>query len=177
LLQGICVDTGATTVLEKGKKYFLFSNGPNHYYVSKFPRESSHCGCFHKALFELVQEDEWPPEPSADTVPVLDSSKIYEARLIWRRAGYKQVKLGTYYLQPLKTHAHFYYDKQLKKFGGCFPLHWFEGFKEINADENEIDEAVLETDEVVFETEALECETKEEIPENFEQMSIFDFVE
>jgi hypothetical protein len=170
LLQGICVDTGATTVLEKEKKYFLFSNGPDHYYVSKFPRESSHCGCFHKALFELVQEDEWPPEPAADSIPLLDRSKIYEAKLIWRRHGYKQVPLGTYYLKPLKTHAHFYYDKQLKRLGGCFPLHWFADFREINAEENE-------TNEVVFETEALECETKEENHEIFEQMCIFDFME
>jgi hypothetical protein len=100
----------------------------------------------------------------------LDSSKVYKAKIVWRRPGYKQVKLGVYYLQPLKTHAYFFHDKQLKRFGGCFPLHWFADFREVNLEENE-------TNEVVFETEALECETKEEIPENFEQMSIFDFVE
>jgi hypothetical protein len=177
LLQGICVDTGATTVLEKGKKYFLFSNGPGHYYVSRFPGANSHQGCFHKSLFKLVQEDEWPPEPSADNVPVLDSSKVYKARLVWRRSGYKQVKLGTYYLRPLQTHAYFYYDKQLKRFGGCFPLHWFKDFREVNADKNEINEAVLETDEVIFESEALECETKEEQHETFEQICIFDFID
>jgi hypothetical protein len=170
LLQGVCVDASLTMVLEKGKKYFLFPSGPDHYYVSKLPKANAHTGCFHKSLFKLVQEDEWPPEPSADNVPVLDSSKIYAAKLVWRKRGYEQVKLGMYYLQPSGTHAYFYYDKQLKKFGGCFPLHWFDDFKEITADEDE-------TNEVVFETEALECETKEEILENYEQMCIFDFIE
>jgi hypothetical protein len=170
LLQGICVDTGASTVLEKGKKYFLFSNGPDHYYVSKLPKANSHQGCFHKSLFELVQEDEWPPEPAVDNVPVLDSSKIYVAKLIWRKRGYKHIALGTYYLQPLRTHAYVYRDKQLEKCVGCFPLHWFEGFREVDADENE-------TNEVIVETEAPERETKEEKHEIFEQMSIFDFVE
>jgi hypothetical protein len=258
LLQGICVDTVATTVLEKGKKYFLFSNGPDHYYVSKLPKASAHQGCFHKSLFQIVQEkeslqkgdkvyhvykggsyvealiediqdnryvvvdltkkkrktfipfslvsesltkdreeaeklaeqyrqqqekewhdwitggitkeDEWPPEPPADNVPVLDSSKIYAAKLVWRKRGYQQVKLGTYYLQTARTHAYVYRDKQLKKFIGCFPLHWFEDFRDV-------DEAETETNEVVFETEEPEHETKEEMPKNYEQMSIFDFVE
>jgi hypothetical protein len=170
LLQGICIDTVATTVLEEGKKYFLFSNGSDHYYVSNFPEVNSHQGCFHKSLFKLVQEDEWPPEPSADNVPVLDSSKIYEAKLIWRTRGYRDTKLGTYYLRPSITHAYFYGDRQLKKFVGCFPLHWFTEFREINADETE-------TNAAIFETEVFECETKEEMPEMFEQMSIFDFVE
>jgi hypothetical protein len=84
MLQGVCIDTGSATILEKGKKYFLFSNGVDHYYVSNFSRASAHKGCFHKSLFELIQEDEWPPEPSADNVPVLDSSKIYAAKLVWR---------------------------------------------------------------------------------------------
>jgi hypothetical protein len=98
----------------------------------------------------------------------LDSSKIYVAKLIWRKRGYEQVKLGTYYLQLAGTHAYLFRDRQLEKCIGCFPLHWFEGFREVDADE---------TNEVVLETEALECETKEEMPENFEQMCIFDFIE
>jgi hypothetical protein len=170
LLQGICVDTGETTVLEKGKKYFLFPGGSNNYYVSKFPNANAHTGCFRKSLFQIVQEDEWPPEPSADNVPVLDSSKIYAAKLVWRKRGYEQVKLGTYYLQPARTHAYVYRDKQLKKCVGCFPLHWFAEFREVDEEENE-------TNEVIVETEVPECETKEETHETFEQMNIFDFIE
>jgi hypothetical protein len=171
LLQGICVDVSLTMVLEKGKKYFLFPGGPDHYYVSRFPKTNAHTGCFHKSLFQIVQEDEWPPEPPVDSIPALDSSKIYEAKLIWRTRGYRDTKLGTYYLRPSGIHAYFfYYDKELKRHGGCFPLHWFEDFREVGADEDE-------TNEVVLETEALECETKEEMPETFEQMCIFDFIE
>jgi hypothetical protein len=170
LLQGVCVDTGETTVLEKGKKYFLFPGGSNNYYVSKFPNANAHTGCFRKSLFQIVQEDEWPPEPSTDNVPVLDSSKIYAAKLIWRKRGYEQVPLTTYYLRPSRTHGYVYRDKQLEKCVGCFPLHWFTEFREVDEEEDE-------TNEAVFETEEPERETKEEMPENFEQMSIFDFVE
>jgi hypothetical protein len=257
------VDTGETTVLEKGKKYFLFPGGSNNYYVSKFPNANAHTGCFRKSLFQIVQEEEssfqkgdkiyhvykggvcteaiiddiqddhyvvvdrhkkrksfipfsvaskslvrskeeaeklaaqykqesdkewhdfisngtkrvneeaiyeWPPEPPANSIPALGSSKIYAAKLVWRKRGYQQVELGTYYLQPKKTHAYVYRDKQLNKCIGCFPLHWFAEFREV-------DEEETETNEVVFETEEPERETKEEMPENFEQMSIFDFVE
>jgi hypothetical protein len=170
LLQGICVDASLTMVLEEGRKYFLFPGGSDHYYVSRFPNANAHTGCFHKSLFQIVQEDEWPPEPSPDNVPALDSSKIYTAKLIWRKRGYQQIKLGMYYLQPSRTHSYVFRDRQLEKCIGCFPLHWFEGFREVNADESE-------TNEVVFETEVPEQETKEEMPENFEQMCIFDFIE
>jgi hypothetical protein len=170
LLQGICVDTGETTVLEKGKKYFLFPGGSNNYYVSKFPNANAHTGCFRKSLFQIVQEDEWPPEPPANSIPVLDNSKVYKAKLVWRKRGYAFIQLGTYYLKPLKTHAYVYRDKQLKKCVGCFPLHWFTEFREV-------DEEETKTNEVVFETEALEFEIKEEKHEIFEQMCIFDFVE
>jgi hypothetical protein len=170
LLQGVCVDTGETTVLEKGKKYFLFPGGSNNYYVSKFPNANAHTGCFHKSLFQIVQEDEWPPEPAVDDVPALDSSKIYAAKLIWRKRGYEQVKLGTYYLQPAGTHAYLFRDRQLEKCIGCFPLHWFEDFREMDEEETEINE-------VVFEIEVPEREIKEENPETFEQMCIFDFIE
>ncbi len=172
MLQGVCVDTAATTVLEKDRKYFLFPGGPNHYYVSKFPKENSHFGVFRKSLFQIVQEDEWPPEPPADSVPALDSSKIYEAKLIWRTRGYRDTKLGTYYLRPSGTHAYFYYDKELKRHGGCFPLHWFTDFREVNAEKTE-------TNEVVLETKAPKRETNEEMPESYryEQTTIFDFLD
>lgn len=259
------MDTGETTVLEKGKNYFLFPSGLDHYYVSKFPRETAHCGCFHKSLFQIVQEkeslqkgdkvyhvykggsyveaviediqddryvvidqthakkgrktfipvslaseslvkdreeaeklaeqyrqqqekewhdwitgcitkeDEWPPEPPANPIPALDYSKIYAAKLIWRKRGYKHVALGMYFLQPKQTHAYVYRDKQLNKCVGCFPLHWFAEFREVDEVENVTDEGIFETNSAIFETEVLECETKEEIPKNFEQMSIFDF--
>ncbi|MGG6437396.1 hypothetical protein ABET52_06070 [Saccharococcus caldoxylosilyticus] len=170
LLQGVCVDASLTMVLEEGRKYFLFPGGPDHYYVSRFPKANAHTGCFHKSLFQIVQEDEWPPEPPVDSIPALDSSKIYAAKLVWRKRGYEQVKLGTYYLQPAGTHAYVYRDKQLKKCVGCFPLHWFTEFREVNEEENE-------TNEAVFETEAPRREAEEEKYETFEQMTIFDFVE
>ncbi|WP_458412756.1 hypothetical protein ACNQFZ_18390 [Schinkia sp. CFF1] len=58
MLQGICIDTGQTTVLEKGKLYFLFQNGETHFYVSKFPRIDSHTGCYKANRFQIIQNIE-----------------------------------------------------------------------------------------------------------------------
>jgi len=69
------------------------------------------------------------------SIPVLDNSKGYNTKLVWRKRGYKHVALGMDDLQPKKTHAYFYYDKELKRLGGCFPLHWFTEFREVDADE------------------------------------------
>ncbi|MEC1744145.1 hypothetical protein [Schinkia azotoformans] len=56
MLQGTCIDTGQTTVLEKGKSYFLFPNGPIHFYVSKFPNRDSHRGCFSGKYFQIITD-------------------------------------------------------------------------------------------------------------------------
>lgn len=182
MLQGICVDPAATTVLEKDRKYFLFPAGANHYYVSRFPNAGSHCGCFRKSLFQIVQdeqyqqqqekerhdwigrkrlskelttkEDEWPPEPPAYNVPTLDSSKIYKAKLIWTTRAYK-TELGTYFLKPIEKNAYVfreYRDKQLKKHVGCFPLHWFTDFREVDANdvENEMKDDVSEINDYLL---------------------------
>jgi hypothetical protein len=170
VLQGICIDIGETTVLEKGKTYFLFPNGSTHYYVSKFQNKNSHFGCFRKSFFQIVQKDEWSPEPPADNVPSLDSSKIYEAILIWREKGYHATIGSTYYLRPRGTHATFYHDRNLKRLGGCFPLHWFTDFREINKEDTE-------TNETIVEAKVPKYETEEEIPASYKQTTIFDFLE
>jgi hypothetical protein len=157
--------------LRKGKSIFSSQTVPIIITFQSLPKASSHQVCFHKSLFELVQEDEWPPEPSADSVSALDSSKVYKARLVWRKRGYEQIKLGTYYLQPSGGTCVFLMRQAAKKVGWlCFPLHWFAEFREVDTVQNE-------TDEIVLETEALECETKEEAHEIFEQMCIFNFID
>jgi hypothetical protein len=54
-MQGVCIDTGATTVLEIGRKYYLFEHGPN-YLVSRFDNKNAHCGSYEKKHFELIEE-------------------------------------------------------------------------------------------------------------------------
>lgn len=163
-MKGRCIDTGGSTVLEKGEVYHLFLNGPDHFYVSKFDNKNAHFGCFGRRFFEPVLEieqdhnEDWPPEPiETQEIMRLDRSKIYKASLIWREKGYQGKELKDYYIKPLKTHAYFYHDEKLQRSGGCFPLKWFTNFEEI-----EYQECEEETDE------------QELLPEiEWEQMSLF----
>jgi hypothetical protein len=140
-LQGVCVDPNSINV-EEGRQYFLFPNGEDHVYASRFQDEKAHFGCFSRKVFRIVQEEEWPPEPTIDHVREIDRERIYRARLIWRRPGYKYKELTEYYLQPKQTHAYFFFDSELKDCGGCFPLHWFDDFQEAGQQqiENELEE-------------------------------------
>lgn len=146
----------AETGLIVGEKYYLFPNGPNYYYASKFPTEGSYMGIFQARRFRVIEEEEWPPEPDP-IVPELDKDKIYKAKLIWRQEGYKSTQLKEYYIKQNQTHCYFYYDSELKKCGGCYPLHWFEKFREISNHNESIQEK-------------LEIEPK---IEKFEQLSLF----
>ncbi|WYU49990.1 hypothetical protein MHH67_11365 [Bacillus sp. FSL K6-0047] len=54
MTKAICVDAGSSTVLEKGKEYFVFPNGSNHFYVAKSNNPKAHFGCFQQELFQLA---------------------------------------------------------------------------------------------------------------------------
>jgi hypothetical protein len=130
MLRGICTDLGQTAVLELGKSYYLFPNGTKHFYVSNFPSQGAHKGCFQAKYFQIIEKDTWPPEPEVKIFQ-LDRAKKYKAELIWRRPGYKNVELKEYFIKPLKTHCDFYQDSNFSKSRGCFPLHWFTNFVEV----------------------------------------------
>lgn len=51
--KAICVDAGSSTVLAKGREYFVFENGTNHFYVAKKNNPKAHFGCFRQELFKL----------------------------------------------------------------------------------------------------------------------------
>lgn len=57
MIIGICDKTMGSNVLVEGKKYFLFTNGEKHFYVSNFPNINAHMGCFRKELFSLDLSD------------------------------------------------------------------------------------------------------------------------
>jgi hypothetical protein len=170
MLQGVCIDSGQTT-LEKGKRYFLFPNGLKHFYVSNFPNQNAHKGCFQAIYFQVIVKEDWPQEP--EMVPVdLDPEKIYKANLIWRTPGYTTALFKEYFLKPMKTHTIFFRDSECKDLGGCFPLHWFEDFKEVDPDN-----IVTETLETVInfeESEQFPIENIHKTP-NYVQLSLFDF--
>lgn len=157
MLQGIYLEIDNNpTGLIAGEKYYLFPNGPNYYYASRFPSEGSHMGIFHARRFQVVEEEEWLPEPD-QIIPEISKSKVYRATLIWRPEGHQTTKLKEYFIKRSQTHCHFYYDANLKKCGGCFPLHWFDNFREVNNHNESVQEKV-------------ESEPK---IEQFEQLSLF----
>ncbi|MEH7490852.1 hypothetical protein [Neobacillus niacini] len=171
MLQGICVNSGQSVVLEKGKRYFLFPNGTKHFYVSNFPNKNAHKGCFQTNYFQIIEKEEWPQEPK-EMVIRLDPEKIYKANLIWRKPGYKTTELKEYYVQPKMTHGYFYHNKNLIDCGGCFPLHWFANFVEVNFEEN-----VTEAFDFAIELDERVRIFEESVPKRaeFVQLSIFDF--
>jgi hypothetical protein len=172
MLQGVCVDPGNTDVLKKGKTYFLFPNGNDYYYVSAFPNQNSHKGCFCGKYFQIVEREAWSQEPEGRTIQ-LDSKKVYKAVLIWRKLGYKSVALKEYYIKPSKTHAGFYDDHQLLKLNGCFPLHWFCNFEEIHVQKSDQKDNHFEA--YIEETEQIFNETVHELNEieHYEQLTLF----
>jgi hypothetical protein len=170
MLKGICIDPGQTVVLEKGKSYFLFPNGTKHYYVSDFNNKNAHKGCFQALYFQIAKEEERLAEPVAKSVS-LDPDKVYKAKLIWRKPGYKFIELKEYFVKLSKTHCDFYNDINLKKYFGCFPLHWFANFEEAQQEET-----VQEICDSVIEFEESEVISVESVPKTikFVQLSLFD---
>ncbi len=150
MLQGVCVETGQTTTLVEGKQYYLFPKGMKHYLVSKFPSENAHMGCFRSGYFQVIEKELWPEEPMVKDIS-LDSERLYKARLIWRREGYKGAELKEYFLRPKKTHAYFYHNERLEHFCGCFPLHWFSDFEELEVEPitQEIELEFTESDQLL----------------------------
>jgi len=132
VLRGICIDKGDAAGLVEETKYYLFPNGESHFYVSKFPNSEAHQGCFRADLFKIINDNEDPEEPEEKQI-TLDPTKIYRAKLIWRSPGYRSNnELKEYFIRPLKKHGYYYKDPNLKQFKGCFPLHWFEKFEEVD---------------------------------------------
>ncbi|MCY8420268.1 hypothetical protein [Bacillus inaquosorum] len=156
--KGKCLSSDITP-LDKGREYFLFPLGDSHYYVSKFDSVNAHCGAYEKKHFQVIDEG-LGEEPPAGNYEYLDSSKIYSAELIWMKPAYALLKpLGTYYVRPKAprmTHCYYFYDRELTKYGGIYPLHWFINFQEVD------------------ETTIGEIEKKKELPvDEWQQMSLF----
>ncbi|UYG93208.1 sugar ABC transporter [Cytobacillus firmus] len=119
-------------------------------------------------MFAIYEEELWPEEPSAREI-MLDTEKVYRASLIWRRKGYESTELKEYYIEPKSTHAYFFHDRELKRCGGCYPLHWFTGFVEVTEEIDQISE------EIVLEFEDNDHFYTEDVQEfnGYEQLSLF----
>ena len=138
MLKGICIDKGGSIALVEGNTYYLFPNGEAHYYVSKFPTEGTHFGCYQADQFYILESEESevkPVEPPKIEYS-LDRNKVYKGTLVYRGCYPASiVKFGDYYIKPYKTHGDYYADIYCKKQKGCFPLHWFENIHEVTVPE------------------------------------------
>lgn len=61
-MKAICIDNTDSLVLKKGEIYYLFEHNTTHVYASRFPVEGSHCGCFQKCRFQLLEKTDPSPE-------------------------------------------------------------------------------------------------------------------
>jgi hypothetical protein len=178
MIQGKYIGPDNLLSLKREETYYLFPHGHSHFYVSRFPNQGAHTGCFERTLFSINTETTSYLTGEPERIPFsLDCTKIYKAKLVWRPVGYKSTALKTYYVSPKKTHGYFFEDAALTKCRGSFPLHWFEDFKEVT---NIIEETEKKEEKFSLKkdietvNELQEYETESENVLAFEQLSLFD---
>ena len=174
MIEGVCIDDGNSTVLVPGKKYFLFPNEKESVYVSNFPNKGAHMGCFQMLLFKEVEEMQEPEQVDLK----LDKSKVYKANLVYKKNGITELK--EYYLRLFPLHDHpyelanlkkncYFYDRytngELDGFRGCFPLHWFADFTEVEEQQEEVihNDEPVEVAEKALEELAMEYTVVEQL--------------
>mgnify|MGYP005829165833 CR=1 FL=1 len=153
MLQGICIRADSADVLLQGESYYLFPNGPNHFYVSNFPNHGAHKGCYHAERFHVKHNE-----------IELHKYKLYSAELIYTELGYGTKRFQRYFIRPSKTHCYFYKDAEQKKLMGCYPKGWFTNFEVVKA---------FKEEELADFTELEDLDDLSE-SESFEQLSLFE---
>lgn len=74
--RAVCINVGNTVNLEKYEEYYVYPNGENTYYVSRFPYpERSLLGCYDKLFFKVLEEvsEKVTAEPEAAPVVELEA--------------------------------------------------------------------------------------------------------
>lgn len=160
-MKGLCVDPGGTTTLTQGKEYFLFQNGPTHFYVCKFDNPKAHFGCYQKDLFQVIAEEapQRPPEPPRIKID-LTMGAVYRAFLVWvRMPGHRELEGKHYYVRQHKTQStqvNIYDDPECTIGRGTFQKYYFIDYELVES----------KNEEAEFEPDALP-------EEDWEQMSLF----
>ncbi|MCM2674066.1 hypothetical protein [Alkalicoccobacillus plakortidis] len=160
-----CIDVGETTTLTEGNVYFLYPNGSEHAYISKFDNPSAHFGCYRKSLFEKVFEDApvlplEPPELNWE----LESGQVYKAYLTWvNMPGAKHMIDQSYFVRKHPRHRHqvsVFEDPECTSFRAILSSNYFRDYE------------LIESDAIgLIEEEFMDIE---ELPaEDWEQMSLF----
>jgi hypothetical protein len=78
--KNICPDNMLS--LNREEIYYLYPNGHSHFYVSRFPNQGAHTGCFERTLFSINTETTSNLTGEPKRIPFsLDCTKIYKAKL------------------------------------------------------------------------------------------------
>lgn len=66
-----CISVGAILSLEKYEEYFVYPNGEDYFYVSKFPYpQKTHFGCYSRLHFKLREEIKEIEKEAATNIPI-----------------------------------------------------------------------------------------------------------
>lgn len=161
-MKGLCVDPGGTTTLKEGIEYFIFPNGSNHFYVSKFDNPKAHFGCYQKELFQEKTEEEAPELPQEPPMVKVDlkMDEVYKAFFVWvRKPGHWHLVGKSYFVKQHKTQStqvNVYDDPECKIGRGTFQTYYFIDFELIE----------MKNEEIEFIPDVL-------LEEDWEQMSLF----
>lgn len=129
MLQGKCL---YPDILPTYETFYLFPDGNDLVYASRFPRKGAHTGCYEKKHFdikEINETSERKPEPPKRTDSI-ECQAIYSAKLIWCWEHSKEMVGKTYFViaRGSGTHVDVYETEDLKGMLACYPIHWFENF-------------------------------------------------
>lgn len=132
MLQGACIDSD---ILAVGEIFYLFPVGTDYVYASRFPRKSTHTGCFPIDRFKIKEEtktSEWLLEPPKRAVEI-ELNEVYVAKLIWCWEASKDRRDKEYYViaRGSGSHVDYYSNPQLEGILGSLPVHWFENFRHV----------------------------------------------
>ena len=160
-----CIDVGGTTTLTEGNVYFLYPNGSEHAYISKFDNPSAHFGCYRQSLFKELSQvaPKRPPEPP-ELDWELETGQVYKAYLTWvKMPGAKHMIDQSYFVCKHPRHRHqvsVFEDPERTSFRAILSSNYFRDYELIESD------SIGLIEEEFMDAEKLSAE-------DWEQMSLF----
>ena len=106
MLRVECIDATNISVLSAGSQYYAFPVNSSHAYISKFPNENAHSGCYSLSRFIEV------PTVIEQKEPYVYHYFVYATKKT----------LLVYGFQVSNQLIAIYKDAQIKQFIGCVPV-------------------------------------------------------
>lgn len=178
MLKVECIKNTNSAVLEVGRVYYAFPlpNG-THAYISKFPRETAHTGCFSIDRFQVTDREVLPPTRLTGPPKVRQLKPVeqyYQLKLICVPIHYQVLLYGC----VVSTDEFAVYtDAAFQKPIGTLKAKMFEKVKEVQAPHSRAYvspfPAVLKYGDLIEMRKAGLCEEVRIDPFESEQLSLF----